>query len=508
MLKLTDLTLRPDVQLGPMLVSPSRRLVEGPGGFAHLEPLIMQVFLLLLDARGKVVTRNELFDQVWGGVYVGDDSLNRTIGKIRRTGAQVAPGLFEIETIPRTGYRLTGEILEHIGGGPAEAARAAEPSGISRRVLVGSGVAAAAIFGAVGLWWANRPRTDPRFLALMNQADEAVRNGSFENPKLIGVYEQAVRLEPGSARAWGLLALYKSREVDHTRAENPARTLREAEEAARRALAIDAKEPNALTAMVHIRGPLDWASRDRQFRSIVAIDRANIPALTELMTLLQAAGMNRESWSWNERILEVAPLSRPHLVMRAMKLWILGNVPASDKAFERVRALWPADQFAFGQRLGIFIYTGRPSAALAMLENAPAGIDVQDFSLSRIAAEALQKRTPSAMEAARNACVEAARKTPWKVNSAAMILGSLGEPDLAFELTEGYLLSRGKVVSGNQSTAAAISDWNRRMTPWLFTPPLAAMRADPRFLKLCEATGLGAYWRARGVKPDYLAYKS
>jgi DNA-binding winged helix-turn-helix (wHTH) protein len=116
MLKLSDLALRPDLQLGPMLVSPSRRLVEGPGGHAHVEPLIMQVFLLLLDAGGRVVTRTQLFDQCWGGVIVGDDSLNRAIAKVRRTGAQVAPGLFEIETIPRTGYRLTGEILQHFNG--------------------------------------------------------------------------------------------------------------------------------------------------------------------------------------------------------------------------------------------------------------------------------------------------------------------------------------------------------------------------------------------------------
>ena len=45
MLKLSDLALRPDFQIGPMLVSPSRRLVEGPGGFVHVEPLIMQVLL-------------------------------------------------------------------------------------------------------------------------------------------------------------------------------------------------------------------------------------------------------------------------------------------------------------------------------------------------------------------------------------------------------------------------------------------------------------------------------
>jgi hypothetical protein len=44
------------------------------------------------------------------------------------------------------------------------------------------------------------------------------------------------------------------------------------------------------------------------------------------------------------------------------------------------------------------------------------------------------------------------------------------------------------------------------MTQWLFTPPVAAMRADPRFGKLCDEFGLTAYWRARGVKPDYRVY--
>src|SRR6476619_7331560 len=111
MLKLSDLSLRPDFQLGPMLVSPPRRLVQGPGGSASIQPLIMQVFLMLVDARGQVVTRNDLFDQVWGGVMIGDDSLHRAIAKVRQIEAQVAPGLFEIETIPRTGYRLTGDMF-------------------------------------------------------------------------------------------------------------------------------------------------------------------------------------------------------------------------------------------------------------------------------------------------------------------------------------------------------------------------------------------------------------
>ncbi len=158
MLKLSDLALRPDIQIGAMLVSPSRRLVEGPGGHAHLEPLIMQVFLLLLDAGGKVVTRTELFDQCWGGVIVGDDSLNRAIAKVRRTGAQVAPGLYEIETIPRTGYRLTGEVLQLLNSGPPANDEQETQPRISRRKLVGGTVATAAL-GVSGLWWLRSAKT-------------------------------------------------------------------------------------------------------------------------------------------------------------------------------------------------------------------------------------------------------------------------------------------------------------------------------------------------------------
>ena len=83
----------------------------------------MKVFLLLLDAGGSVVTRDELFDSVWGGVFVGDDSLNRAIARVRKIAAETAPGLFEIETIPRTGYRLIREILG-IGGPGWRTARA------------------------------------------------------------------------------------------------------------------------------------------------------------------------------------------------------------------------------------------------------------------------------------------------------------------------------------------------------------------------------------------------
>ena len=68
-----------------------------------------------------------------------------------------------------------------------------------------------------------------------------------------------------------------------------------------------------------------------------------------------------------------------------------------------------------------------------------------------------------------------------------------------------FLLWRGKMISAG-ANGRDVDDYSRRMTQWLFTPPVANMRADPRFLKLCDDFGLTAYWRARGVRPDYQVY--
>jgi DNA-binding winged helix-turn-helix (wHTH) protein len=513
MLKLSDLALRPDLQLGPMLVSPSRRLVEGPGGHAHTEPLIMQVFLLLLDAGGRVVTRNELFDQCWGGVMVGDDSLNRAIAKVRRTGAHVAPGLYEIETIPRTGYRLTGEILQYLGAGPS--APIAGPRKLTRRLVIGGGVAATAALGGAGLWWANRTPADPRFDELMSRGDEAFRDGSafermnlrsLQSPSMVALYKEAVQLEPDNARAWGLLAYFLSGRADGPASEDSPRFVSDTNLAIRRALELDPNEPNARIARFRLEGMmLDWIERDQYLRSVLRTDPNNILAMMELMPLLQATGLTRESWTWNERILQASPMARSFLVFRSMKLWILGRQRESDNVIDRVRGLWPDFGFGYWIRFLLFAVTDRPKAALAMLESKPEVVGTA-APMWRKALAALDTGAASDIAAAREALLDQADEDPVMVNDIVMLLGALGQADAAFEVAEGFILWRGKYVSANQADGKKMDDYSRRMTQWLFTPPVAALRTDPRFPKLCAEFGLTAYWRARNVRPDYQAY--
>lgn len=508
MLKLVDLANRSDFEAGPLHVSPSRRLIRGPAGSVNVEPIVMKVFLLLLEARGNVVTRDELFGNAWGGVYVGDDSLNRAIARVRKIATEVAPGLFEVETVPRTGYRMSGDILSSLDQAPSERPAPA----VSRRGLIAGGAALAAVAGT-GLWWLARGSPQHRFNTLMARGQEAFRNGSaFEDsrvgannsPTMIRLYREAVSLNPNSARAWGLLAYFTSTAANDGGGAVAERLVAEAQNAIRRALDLDASEPNARVAMYALQGPmLDWATRDKDLREILATDPANLPAMMELMPLLQAAGLTRESWLWNERMLRASPFLRPALVVRALKLWIMGRVGEADNVINRVLDLWPDYAFGIYARFNIFALTNRPQAARAIL-NGTRSLAAPE--LRRTVLDAMELRTPAAIETARAACLKVAANSPPMANDVVMYLAVLGLTEAAFEVTEGFLLWRGKFVSLDPSNRKAVDVYNRRMTQWLFTPPVANMRADPRFARLCDAFGLTAYWQARHVRPDYQVY--
>lgn len=503
MLKLSDLALRPDMQLGPMLVSPSRRLLEGPGGQANLEPLIMQVFLLLLDAGGKVVTRNELFDQCWGGVIVGDDSLNRAIAKVRKTSEQVAPGLLEIETIPRTGYRLTGEVLEFIDDDLSAAPASATPLSLSRRKLVGGGAAAAAALGAGGLWLF-RTREDSEFQRLMELGQEALdSNDPDDDPGRY--FRRAVRLRPGDAKAQGQFAFARAMAMENGNPAEARSVLEEAERATAAAFAVNPHEPNAqLARILTQRTTLDLLTTEDQLRGILSADPTNVQAMKQLWELLQCVGRSREALSLVERAVRMRPLAAGNNYPLAQLLWIVGRTAEADRVIDKAMEYWPTHRFVRFARFIIFAFTGRPRAALAMIEKpqtAPQNYSPEAIALWRASLPALDQRTPAAIAAARRATLDAVQKNLRLTSQATMVMSALGELDTAFEIVNAFF------AVGNSSefrdTKAPVKSTAWRFAPWLFIPPIAPMRADPRFQALVDGIGLSDYWKARNVQPDY-----
>jgi len=510
-----DLAAREDFALGGVVVSPSTRALQGPAGSVDLEPRVMQVLVVLAEAAGQVVTRETLFNRCWGGVFVGDDSLNRAIAAVRRAIAAVG-GKAEVETIPRTGYRLTGASPKPIVKSPE--AEAVHLRGLSRRQVTGGALGVAAL-GSVAGWSALASWTERRFDALVGTAEEAVRRGSADDSTVRDL-KRAVGIRPQSAKAWGLLAYLRSLDTVSADSKKAETARDQAQDAARKALALDPKQPYALLAMFELLGStLDWAARDGRLRQIILIDPANIAAIGELVLLTQAAGLNRESRNWNERAIVLLPFSFDFLSKRALKLWIAGRVSQADKVIDQVVAMYPRNPWPRWVRFLIFAMTDRPRAARAIVDADPAILETPAaLSLWRTFLDALEERSPENIAKAREACVKAAETAGGFAVDTVMILSALGQVDAAFDIANGFLVSRGSIVTNTMVNASIVgkdrvprsADLNdatwRINTQYLFTPPCRVLRADSRFLPLCEGMGLVDYWRARGVRPDYQVY--
>src|SRR6187399_3131018 len=72
-------------------------------------PLTMKVFetlRILLERSGRLLTKDELMQQVWPDTVVEENNLNHNISVLRRALGENAAF---IETVPRVGYRFVAD---------------------------------------------------------------------------------------------------------------------------------------------------------------------------------------------------------------------------------------------------------------------------------------------------------------------------------------------------------------------------------------------------------------
>jgi len=102
---------RQGFRLGPWSIEPLRGAVTGPNGEAlHLEPKVMDVFVCLAEHANQLVTRDQLLEAVWHGQDVTDEPLTRAIGELRRALHDDRSDPEYIETVPKRGYCLVGDV--------------------------------------------------------------------------------------------------------------------------------------------------------------------------------------------------------------------------------------------------------------------------------------------------------------------------------------------------------------------------------------------------------------
>src|SRR5262245_59684599 len=84
--------------------------VHKDGAPRKITPRAFEVLVYLLEHRGRIVEKQELFDEVWKERFVTDNALSRIIKEIRQVIGDDADAPRYIETIPRRGYRFIAEV--------------------------------------------------------------------------------------------------------------------------------------------------------------------------------------------------------------------------------------------------------------------------------------------------------------------------------------------------------------------------------------------------------------
>lgn len=116
---------------GPYALNRQDRHLEGPTGAVDLSARAFDLLCVLLDRAGEVVSKDALFDAVWPGVVVEENTLQVHISALRKA---LGPDL--IATVHGRGYRYAGpQAQPHASGAPSEMAKPASQAGPVLAVL-------------------------------------------------------------------------------------------------------------------------------------------------------------------------------------------------------------------------------------------------------------------------------------------------------------------------------------------------------------------------------------
>ena len=95
---------------GDILIERRNLRVFKEGQLRSIEPRAFDLLIFLIEHRGRVVDKQELFERIWKQSFVTDSALAQEIKNIRHVIGDDARSPHYIETVPKHGYRFIAEV--------------------------------------------------------------------------------------------------------------------------------------------------------------------------------------------------------------------------------------------------------------------------------------------------------------------------------------------------------------------------------------------------------------
>src|SRR5215469_13412906 len=146
----------PIYEFGPFRLDPSQELLMEGTRTVALTSKAYQTLLVLVENRGRTLSKDELLQKVWPDAFVEEATLAQNIFTLRKQLREDRETAQYIETVPKRGYRFVAEVRE-VKAAPASVEALAEPpSKACRHIVVYALVLAGVLAAVVGGWYWTR----------------------------------------------------------------------------------------------------------------------------------------------------------------------------------------------------------------------------------------------------------------------------------------------------------------------------------------------------------------
>jgi DNA-binding winged helix-turn-helix (wHTH) protein len=94
------------------VLDPDRCELRRAGNLIAVEPQVFDLINYLVCRRDRVVTKDELLDEIWGGRVVSESTLTSRINAARRALSDSGDEQRLVRTIARKGFRFIGAVQD------------------------------------------------------------------------------------------------------------------------------------------------------------------------------------------------------------------------------------------------------------------------------------------------------------------------------------------------------------------------------------------------------------
>lgn len=337
-------------QFSQFQLDPAQKILLRSGERVPLNPKTFQMLLALVEAEGRVVSKDELMARVWPDVTVEESNLTKNISALRRALTNGHGGAELIETIPKVGYRFLAPVQKNesqteISRGTPESDGFATQQAVARAWKLRAGVIVLLMLAGLALYrWIARQASSRESGGRAAVQRLTASGREFWNRRTIEgfrqgltCFEQARDLDSSYAPAWAGIADSWSLLVEYgfvlAQEGSP-----KARAAAMRALELDGNQIEAHTTLATIKEyyEWDWAGAEESFRRALELDPGYATAHQWYAEFLMGQGRFAESLAEIRRARALAPDS---LIIQATEARILCTSGDYNGAIARCREL-------------------------------------------------------------------------------------------------------------------------------------------------------------------------